>query len=426
MLIRFEAENLFSFAQAQELSLVASKLKDHEDGLRLIPGTSGLRAVPAALIYGANASGKSNLISAFMFMTCAILFSHSRWSPDDGVPRVPFALDDESNDGLSRCEVEFVVDDRRYVFGFTFDNHSFITEWLYDFPEGKRRKQYERESNEVEFGQSMRGAKKHLVEFMRPNSLFISTATQNDHIELSKIVGFFRSIQFCDTLAVSPATVGRMFTDGRVDVRTIAFLRDTGTGVVGQEQREKKLPERLTKLGSRLREVFREQLGDEYADGLHIGDNGAEMMLRHQGSKKEYTLPLRRESAGTLRLLVLMGEVLSALDKGTVLIIDELDTSLHTLVAEQIVELFSDPRHNPRGAQLIATTHDTNVLACKHLRRDQVWFCEKDDAGASHVFSLAEFKLRSKDNFERGYLEGRFGAIPFAGNLGALLEAKAS
>ncbi len=122
----------------------------------------------------------------------------------------------------------------------------------------------------------------------------------------------------------------------------------------------------------------------------------------------------------------MMSKILRALDQGALLIIDELDTSLHTLVAEQIVELFSNPEYNPKGAQLLATTHDTNILACDHLRRDQIWFCEKDFVGASSIFSLSDFKLRSSDNFEKGYLEGRFGAIPFAGDLGAFFAAEAT
>jgi predicted ATPase len=426
MLLRFAVGNVLSIAETQELSLVASKLKGSETGLLSIPGMSGLRAVPVALIYGANASGKTNFVQAFRFLRRAILYSHSQGNPQGGVPREPFALDDEAETKPSHLEAEFVVGGVRYIFGFSCDSQSFLTEWLYAFPEGKRRKLYEREGKHVEFGQTMLGAKKPLADFMRNNSLFISTATQNDHEELSKLVDFFRSSQYSGSLAVSPSTVTNTFKEGQIDPRTIIFLRTTGTGVVGLEQREKKIPEEIRLLSSEFLALARKHLGDETLVDVEPNGKDMEIQLLHQGLTKQHALPLRLESAGTRRLLIIMSKVLDALDKGTLLIIDELDASLHTLIAEQILELFSNPNYNPNGAQLIATTHDTNVLACEHLRRDQIWFCEKDGVGVTHIFSLADFKLRPTDRFEKGYLEGRFGAIPFAGDLPALLEAKSS
>lgn len=425
MLLRFEAGNVFSFAETQELSLVASKLKGNEKGLLPIPGASDLRAVPVALIYGANASGKTNFVRAFTFMRSAILSSHSQGNPQGGVPRVPFALDDESDTKPSHFEAEFVVSGSRYIFGFTCDSQSFLTEWLYAFPEGKRRKLYERERKNVDFGPTMLGAKKPLVDFMRHNSLFISTATQNDHEELSKLVNFFREAQYSGTLSVSPMVITNTFKEGQVDPRAITFLQTTGTGVVGLEQFEKEIPEQIKMMSSEFIAIARKHLGDEATTDGEPSGKDVEIQLLHQGSTGQHALPLRHESAGTRRLLLLLSKILRALDNGSLLIIDELDASLHTLVAEQIVELFADPEYNQKGAQLIATTHDTNILACDHLRRDQIWLCEKDNVGVSRIFSLADFKLRATDQFEKGYLEGRFGAIPFAGDLSALLEVEA-
>jgi len=425
MLLRFEAGNVLSIAEIQELSLVASKLKGNEIGLLPIPGSPGLRAVPVALVYGANASGKTNLVRSLEFMRSAIMFSHNKAHPQGGVPRIPFALDDESENLPSHFEAEFVISGARYIFGFTCDSQNFLTEWLYTFPEGKRRKLYERDGRNVDFGPTMLGAKKPLVDFMRHNSLFISTATQNDHEELSKLVNFFKNIEFGGGLTISAATITNTFKEGQVDPRTISFLQSTGTGVVGLEQHEKEIPEQVKIMSSEFIAIARKHLGDELSLEMEPSGKDVEIQLLHQGSTKQRALPLRHESAGTRRLLFLMSKVLHALDNGTVLIVDELNASLHTLIADQILELFTDPKFNPKGAQLVATTHDTNVLACSHLRRDQIWFCEKDNKGASHIFSLAEFKVRPTDQFEKGYLEGRFGAIPFAGDLNALLETKA-
>ncbi|SSC69656.1 unnamed protein product [Ciceribacter sp. T2.26MG-112.2] len=422
MLLRFEAANIHSFAELQELSLVASRLKGVEGGLLPIPGSTGLRAVPVALIYGANASGKTNFVKALMFMRSAILFSHSQGNPLGGVPRKPFALDEESEAKPSHFEAEFVVGGCRYIFGFTCDSRSFLTEWLYAFPEGKRRKLYEREGKNVDFGPTMLGAKKTLVEFMRSNSLFISTATQNDHEELSEVVSFFRTMQYSGAVSVSPTTITNTFKEGQIDPRTITFLQSTGTGIVGLEQLEREVSEQDMNLRSEIFAIARKHIGEEAMIDDEPQGKEVEIQLLHQGAAKQYALPLRFESAGTRRLLLMMSKILRALDNGDLIIVDELDASLHTLVAEQILELFNNPEYNSKGAQLIATTHDTNILACDFLRRDQIWLCEKDDFGVSHIFSLADFKLRPTDRFEKGYLEGRFGAIPFAGDLKALRE----
>ncbi len=426
MLLRFQIGNVLSIVQNQELSLVASRLKGCEAGLLPIPGAADLHAVPAALIYGANASGKTNFVRAFMFMRSAVLFSHSRGSPDGGVPRKPFALDEEIENKPSHFEAEFVVSGSRYIFGFTCDSQSFLTEWLYAFPEGKRRKLYERKGKTVEFGQYMAGAKKSLVDFMRNNSLFISTAIQNDHEVLSRISNFFKEIQYTGSVSVSANAITNTFKEGQVDPRTIAFLQSTGTGIVGFEQHDKEIPEQIKALNDEFLVLARKHLGDDTQVESEVSGKDVEIQLLHQGLTKQHALALRQESAGTRRLLLIMSKVFHALDEGSLLIIDELDASLHTLISEQILELFTNPKYNTRGAQLIATTHDTNVLACSHLRRDQIWFCEKDDVGVSRIFSLADFKLRPTDRFEKGYLEGRFGAIPFAGNLSALLHSEVS
>jgi AAA15 family ATPase/GTPase len=120
----------------------------------------------------------------------------------------------------------------------------------------------------------------------------------------------------------------------------------------------------------------------------------------------------------------MLGAIFRALDSGSPIVIDELDASLHTLACEAVLALFASPSTNPKGAQLIATTHDTNLLSSRHLRRDQVWFTEKGDDGATHVFPLTDIYTRKGDNIERGYLQGRFGAIPFAGSVRELLSGE--
>ena len=132
-------------------------------------------------------------------------------------------------------------------------------------------------------------------------------------------------------------------------------------------------------------------------------------------------LDMADESEGTRRLLRLLIPMFRALDTGAVMVVDELDASLHTHACEMLIELFSSPKTNPKGAQLIATTHDTNLLRSRHLRRDQIWLTEKDTEGATHLYPLTDFRTREGDNLERGYLQGRFGAIPFSGRIADIL-----
>ena len=149
-----------------------------------------------------------------------------------------------------------------------------------------------------------------------------------------------------------------------------------------------------------------------------------EISLGHQAAADIQFLDIKRESAGTLRLLVLLKPIFEALDNGFLVVIDELDASLHTYLAEQIVALFNSKKTNPKGAQLIATTHDTNLLCADYLRRDQVWFVEKDRNGASTLYPLTDIRTRAADNLEKGYLQGRFGAVPFRGPIDRLGGSK--
>jgi AAA15 family ATPase/GTPase len=426
MLLRFSVTNCRSIATTEEISLVASNLKGPECSLVAIPGTD-LSALPSAIIYGANASGKTNFLKAFSFFRGAILQSHARGNPEGGVPRIPFKLDPDIEGQVTSVEAEFVVDGVRMQYGFECDDKAFTAEWLFTYPEGKRRRLFERTGSKVDFGSHFKGSKKILVDLMRPNSLFISTATQNDHVELSGVVSYFRRIKSSMNVAVAKELINNTFKKGQVDPRTIEFLKSIGTGIDGFRQTEIEVPENVRMLAKEFMSVARKHMGDnavaEDDDSERLRDVSIE--FSHVGTSGESCFfGLERESSGTRRLVILMNIVFKALDDGSLVLIDELDASLHTFAAAQILELFENPNINRNGAQLIATTHDTNLLSLSKLRRDQIWFCEKDNAGASHLFPLSDIKSRPTDNFEQGYLEGRYGAIPYSGNLIDLFESR--
>ncbi len=382
---------------------------------------SGGKILPAAVIYGANASGKSNVISALTSMRQAVLYSHSRGEPKGGVPRTPFALDAKALSAPTTYMIDFVDDNVRYHYGFEFTDDEFSAEWLYSFPEGKKRKLFERTAaREISFGDSLKGRKKVIADLMRPNSLYLSTAAQNDHEQLSKLSSFFDSLRFNDSISVASGIVSMRFSKDDVDDRTIDFLNKIGTGVIDYRRTRKDHPKEFIDLQRYLITAFEKASEDIGVKGFptDIEEESVSIELAHQDSSGEKVyFDLERESAGTRRLLILLASIFRVLERGSVFVIDELDASLHTQACEAILALFSNKATNPNGAQLIATTHDTNLMLSDMLRRDQIWFTEKDDLGATELYPLSDIKTRQSDNIERGYLQGRYGAIPYSGSI---------
>lgn len=391
MLLRFGVANHLSLRGFQELSFAASSLKDPDQGLIACPPAPGGSVVPAAVIYGANASGKSNFVDAMRAMKHMALSSHTHWSPGDGVPRQPFLLDAGSAGEPSRFEIDFTIDGVRHHYGFEASDAAFVSEWLYDFPNSRRRMLFERGEGAFRFGRALGGRNAVIADLTRPNSLYLSAAAQNKHDRLSRVLGYFRATYGVQDVSVTGTAASTTLAEQEPDRRAIAFLEEVGTGVVGYRRQDP-------------------------------GETGrAVVELAHRGREDEPVyLDPARESAGTRRLSIVLGHAFRALDEGAPLFVDELDASLHTQAAEAVLRLFRSPETNPNGAQLVATTHDTNLMRSPSLRRDQLWFTEKDDGGATRLYPLTDFRTRKGDNIERGYLQGRFGAVPFDDPVSAL------
>jgi AAA15 family ATPase/GTPase len=421
MLIRFAVSNHRSLRDRQELSFVASSLHGSDDGMiecRHVPGGSLL---PAIVICGANASGKTNLVRAIGWMRSAVLHSHSRGEPDDGISRTPFRLDSTTAECTSHFAVDFILDDIRYHYGFEATDTAFVSEWLLAYPNEKRQILFEREGMKFHFGRNLKGRNQVISELTRPNSLFLSAAAQNAHEELTKIREFFQNINIggLDEVGLAEALLKTP-----TNPRLIGLLRAAGTGVVDYKAEEQ------TDSGPRIKE-FREGLSVLLSGllartdvALPMNDKMIRLKLAHQTATSDPVyFDLAEESQGTRWLLRLVVPILQALDAGSVMVIDELDSSLHTLACELVLGLFASRRTNPKGAQLIVTTHDTNLLRFQPLRRDQIWFAEKDRGGATHIYPLTDFRTRETDNIERGYLQGRFGAVPFSGSVAEILAS---
>lgn len=397
MLIRFGVANHKSIRDWQEISFVASSLKGGASQTIEAPGLKQ-RLLPAALIYGANASGKSNVLDALSEMRRHVVDSFRKNEPNGKIARAPFALT-ERNDAPTTFEVDLLLAGVRYTYGFDVGDRAFTREWLHAYPHGHRQVWFERDAEgPMRFGKGMKGANRAIEGFLRPNALFLSTAAQHGHWPTLSISDFFHDQVEIDFNDDEPGWLDHGLRKDQAE-RVIEFLSHADLGIDGFESAPNPSFD-PTVVGLMPRK--------ELIRFSHRGRDGA-----------RFALGLDQESRGTRQMISLGLDALRAIKRGCLMVLDELDASLHTDLALRIVSLFTDPRINTTGAQLIATTHDTNLLSSGVLRRDQVWFTEKDREGATTLFPLTDFRTRREDNIERGYLDGRFGAVPYLAPLEA-------
>lgn len=413
MLISFEVENYGSIFSRQRISFAVSSLKDTQDGI--IENSGGGQLLPALLFYGANAAGKSNLLKALGAMTNTVLYSQTKGRPTGRIQSYnPFLLNEDAKQLPTVFELNFLISDVRYNYGFALRDTEVVEEWLFSYPHGAPRKLFERDGMDFSFGRNLKGQNTNIAGLTRGNSLFLSAAAQNGHEQLSQVFDFFDAIQFETSKGVSGVSVIQMTADGPpIDDKVVSFLRDIDTGIVGYRYKDKKTTEKSREFSRELADVVKTYFENVDLKLPGVDNDYKILELEHQGlggTSKHFSLEM--ESAGTLRLLSALPKIFNVLKTGGLLIIDELDLSLHTQAAEALLRIFCSRKSNPKGAQLLATTHDTNLLESSCLRRDQIWFVEKDHSGSSVVYPLTDIRTRSSDNIEKGYLESRFGATP--------------
>jgi uncharacterized protein len=414
MLIEFRIENHRSLRDEQVLTMEAGRVGDSEDTRpRQVPGHSE-PLLPVAALYGANASGKSNVLSALSFMRNAVLHSHRSWAPDDGVPCDPFAWGPKKNEP-SMFEATLLIASIRYEYGFVASNQAFLEEWLYAWPNNKKQVWYERDNNTYKFGENLKGENKLIETVTRENALFLSSAAQHGHPQLQRLFSWFRDLRPLNP----PLSHSRLFRSASPYLDLVEEIQQPSLFSSSE-------PETVAE---RFRAMLKNAdigIVDMRVVQAAPGNKAYRIQLKHESSLHEAWLPLEEESKGTQRLFHMALPVLQTLRDGAVLLVDELEASLHPSLAQEIVNLFNNPRTNPRNAQMIFTTHDTNLLGTtlgeSALRRDQVWLTEKDPEGATVLYPLTDYKPRKAENLERGYLQGRYGAIPFLGSFAAHVE----
>ena len=420
MLLNFRFGNFRSFPSEQELSLVASSHRDQLASVRPIDKmkTGGLCV---AAIFGANASGKSNVLAALQYMADAIRHSHRSWKPDGPIRTDPFRLDPTALQRESSFACDLVLNGVRYEYQFVLNSQEIIRESLYAYPTGRPQMWYARSAGEkpsIIFGKHLGGERRSIESVTRRNSLFLSAAAQNNHEQLTPIYQWF-----ADKLVTAKTVSGYVIDDVLLALcndqaskaRVVELLASADLGLMDLNVVEEQIPERALLFQKKLQELVQQEMGTEVAADFPLGRTTNSTLVLIHRSKTAQGVPfhLASESAGTLRWLYLLGPVLSTLKAGGTLCIDDLNSSLHPLLSVQLAKLFNDPKQNPHNAQLIFNSHETNILEHGGLRRDQVWFVEKDREGASHLYPLTDFKPRKSENLERGYLQGRYGGIPF-------------
>ena len=414
MLLRFRITNYASIRDEVELSFIA--LNDHSDLAIQQVEQAGVKVLPVAAIYGANGSGKSNVIDAFVFMRYVIRSSHQDWRPGAPINRRPFKLDEDSKRRPTVFIVNFVLEGVHYEYGFSIDDHRVLSEWLYSYPKKRPRLFFERsESSGMKFGSSLKGRRTNIADLTRPNSLYLSAAAANNHDQLTAIYKWFMYDIFpikASTDLDDSYTVHEWLHHDQDRERLRSLLRYADTGVTDLEIEEQEVPDTIAEKFREFMEVYDPEHAQE-------GQLGSELNVNfiHTTGPSSAPLSLEEESSGTLAWVRLIGPIIVAIRRGGILVVDELDAYLHPLLAAHLVEIFQDPKNNPSGAQLLFNTHDVTLLAPSapsRLRRDEVWFTEKDSEGVTRLTPLIDYRVRDGlENVEKRYLNGRYGGVPF-------------
>jgi hypothetical protein len=410
MLLEFRLRNYRSFAQESGLTLVASPDTSLADTNTAATGVASVpHTVRTAVVYGANASGKSNLLRA-MFMMSAIVRESFALKPEQQYLVQPFRLDPGLADKPTMFEATIVLSGVRYQYGFEVTPTRIIAEWLLVYKRAKPQKwidrRYNPKTNEetFDFSDHLAGHKRAWQDATRPNALFLSTAVQLNSEQLKPLHAWLTEslvvlldggmipFNFSTQMVQSP--------EGMQAIRSIMGAADIAISSISAVKKKSML----------------QQIKLDLATGrTDTTSEPGEMLLpffRHEASDNSAEFAYDDESQGTQKLFALAGPLLDIIKNGKTLVIDELDRSLHPLLVRQIIRTFQDPELNTTGAQLVFSTHDTTLLDTDLLRRDQIWLIEKRADQSSELIPLTEFSPRKGEALEKGYLSGRYGGIP--------------
>jgi len=415
MLIQFSTKNWRSVRDEQTLSMVKAKggeLAETNSFQTEIPSVPEL--LSSAVVYGANAAGKTNLISALRAMKEFVLESTKK-QPDDEIPVAPFLLDDETKDQPTEFDLIFVAKGIKYQYGFSATSKQVLDEWLIAYPNGRPQKwftrQFDTESNKYIWstGNSLLGQKQLWQDSTRSNALFLSTATQLNSAQLKPIFSWFKStLRIGSVAGWNPTYTASLCDTSEQRMKILDFLKAADLDIQDLNITSEKIS--LKHLPNSMPDEVKQQLLVDMKD-KQIYD----IKTVHRGAQgQSVEFDFANESDGTKKLFAFAGPWLDVLEKGRVLFIDELHDNLHPKLVRFLVDLFHSKKTNPNNAQLVFTTHETSILNQAVFRRDQIWFCEKGQDQSTTLYPLTDFSpKKGRENLEDAYLAGRYGAIPY-------------
>lgn len=420
MLVAFRASNARSFRDDVDFSLEATAMS--EEGVpRDVPwrigGTRPIRVLPAAGIFGANASGKSNLLRVMDDMRHLVLSSFS----GDRTRRLaihPFRLDPDHAGGPSRYEIDLILNGVRHEYGFVLDSSRVISEYARHYPRGKAATIFSRRDLDVQVGERDRATGRAITKILRPNSLYLSAAAAADHPGLQPLYEWFSSnLMLCEASSRETrwAYTTRLMSTPDKRSLALAMLQAADLGITDARVREPE-PEFIDQV-TRVVQALQQELSPDANQPFNIDTTPfLQVALSHRGKTGSVEFETAEESLGTLVWLGLIGPILDALATGTALLVDELESSLHPALVKQLVRMFQRQRTNPHGAQLIFNSFEAGLLGNsvddRVLGRDQVWFTEKLHDGSTRLYPLSDLGPRKAEAVAHRYLDGRYGAAP--------------
>lgn len=426
MLIEFKFSNYRSFRDEGCLSMEATGLRTKKRSL--IP-CKPTELLPAAAIFGKNGGGKSNVIRAFWLGAQFIRNAQRTQHENAPVPVQPFLLNDDSMEEPASFEYTYVRGGVKYIYGFSATRKSILREYLYHTPKGQKALIFSREGQEFTFREnSARKLRELIQEAVNHNQLYFSVAcTMNEPICKAAMGWFREDLFFSRDYADIPEQLLMEYSEQpnmikaitRYAVEADIGVEDIRFEVENEELDENNLPDEMPEeIKNALTQFIKAlsaapndsettlKMGQMHATSLHRG-------LNRQGEHTLYQLSLAEESDGTKKLMAMAPAVEQALERGGVLLVDELESGMHPILAAFLVSKFQSPDANPNHAQLIFTTHNLELLDEELLRKDQIYFVDKDrDSGVSSLYSISEFSTPTTENLRKGYLLGKYGATP--------------
>lgn len=421
MLLEFRVKNFLSIKDEVCLDLRATSITDF--GKTNLIQTERYNVLKGAVIYGANSSGKSNLIKAMSTMRRIVFQSFEKSSTSD-LNIEPFLLDTVSENEPSFFEVTFLLNTIKYRYGFELTNFEVKAEWLMEAKKIAEKYLFVRENDGIDVNPQYKEAK-DLEEKTRDNALFLAVIDQFNGKLASQIMKWFNNFITISGLSHEryKAVTFQMLEKKEKKHLLQSFYDNLDLGFNSVEVKKKEF--NTNDIPEDMPEHIVKQLVTDL-EGKKIVDVKTMHKKRNpeDNSFIDVEFDMRsQESSGTNKVFNISGPIFDVLTDGGVLVIDELDASLHPLLTLSITRLFNSTEHNPKSAQLIFSTHDTNLFSYGKFRRDQIYFIEKDNNFSSDLYSLVEYKgdggitVRKDRKFEKDYIQGRYGAIPFIGNV---------